>query len=141
MPGLVCKPNDPDMKRPLFFSHGFTLIESLVALSILAIALTAVSKAAGNMNVQQAELLRRLEAQWSAENVATTVRISHSFPVAGTQIVSCPQGRAPLVCTLVVENTPNPNFRKINIKVSEPAANGAAGAQLSTMVMYVGNIP
>ena len=126
------------MRKPMK-SSGFTLIESLVALSILAIALIVVIKAAGNMNGQQAELIRRLEAQWSADNIATTLRISKSFPPVGEQTLDCTQGRAPLQCTVTVLGTPNPAFRKINIRVSEPAAPGYKGDQLANLVMFLSN--
>ena len=123
-------------------SHrGFTLVESLVALSILAIALIAVLKAGGNMNNQQAEWLRRLEAQWSAENTANVLRMSHSFPNAGQQRTPCTQGRAPLVCVIDVATTPNPNFRRVDVRVVEGSAAESDTRYLARVVMYLARVP
>ena len=48
--------------------HGFTLIEMLVALAIVAVALLAGVRAVGTMAQTSVELKLRLLAQVSAEN-------------------------------------------------------------------------
>ncbi|MFN7834634.1 MAG: type II secretion system minor pseudopilin GspI [Burkholderiaceae bacterium] len=125
------------MKR----AGGFTLIESLVALSILAIALIAVLKAAGSMHNQQAELLRRMEAQWSLENTATFLRLSNSFPAAGRQRFPCLQGRAGLMCSLTVTATANPGFRRVEIRVTESSAAADDSRQLAQMTIFLARVP
>ena len=56
--------------------RGFTLIEALVAMTIIAVALIACLKAAGNLNIQQDEMIKRQYAQWSAKNAANYIRVS-----------------------------------------------------------------
>ena len=48
--------------------RGFTLLETLVALAILAIALTAAFRALGVTAQSAAELRERMLGDWVAEN-------------------------------------------------------------------------
>ena len=49
-------------------NHGFTLLETLVALAILAIAMAAIVRAAGSETRHTEELRLRLVADWVAQN-------------------------------------------------------------------------
>jgi general secretion pathway protein I len=122
-------------------TSGFTLVECLVALSILAIALIAVLKAGGNMNMQQAELVRRMEAQWSIENTANLLRLAHAFPLPGSQRSPCSQGRAPLICTIEVTKTPNPNFRRIELRVTEASDAQDDNRYLARITLFIARVP
>ncbi len=51
--------------------RGFTLIEVLVALTIISIALMASLRAVGSITASSADLRARTLAQWSAENRLT----------------------------------------------------------------------
>ena len=76
-------------------SRGFTLIEVLVALAIVAVALFAGLRAVGTMAQTSAELKLRLLAQVSAENRIAELRAARAFPGVGSRTVACPQGRVP----------------------------------------------
>lgn len=97
--------------------RGFTLIEVLVALAIVAIALLAGLRAAGTMAQTNAELKLRLLAQVSAENRIAELRAARAFPAIGSRTVACPQGRLPLECVEEAKATPNPLFRRIEVRV------------------------
>ena len=97
--------------------HGFTLIEMLVALAIVAVALMAGVRAVGTMAQTSAELKLRLLAQVSAENRIAELRAARAFPGIGSRTVACPQGRVPLECVEEAKATPNPLFRRIEVRV------------------------
>ena len=97
--------------------HGFTLIEMLVALAIVAVALFAGLRAVGTMAQAGAELKLRLLAQVAAENRIAELRAARAFPGIGIRTVACPQGHVPLECVEEAKATPNPFFRRIEVRV------------------------
>lgn len=120
--------------------QGFTLIEALVAMTIIAVALIACLKAAGNLNIQQDSMIKRQYAQWSAENTANFIRVSGVFPSAQAAQQACPQGSFRFLCRVEVSNTPNPNFRRIEIQVVD-AFEGDKGNQLARLVIFLSSAP
>jgi len=120
--------------RPsLSASRGFTMIEVLVALAIIAVALAASLRAVGMLANDEADLHRRLLAGWSADNALTDLHLSHTWPDIGTQTFDCSQGNLPLTCTQRVSATPNPVFRRVEVSVTTPGHTGNL-AQLVTVV-------
>ena len=119
---------------------GFTLIEALIAMTIIAVALIACLKAAGNLNIQQDDLIKRQYAQWSAQNTANFIRVSGVFPAPQTIQSACNQGPFRLVCKVNIINTLNPHFRRIEIQVNEVLESGT-GNQLARLVLFSSNAP
>lgn len=98
-------------------ARGFTLVEVLVALSIVAIALLAGSKAVGAL-LQNAERQSEvLLGHLCAENTLTAVRLSRQMPAIGNSVQSCEQARQNFEVSLVVRPTPNPSFRRVDAQV------------------------
>ena len=60
--------------------HGFTLIEVLVALVIVAITLGAGIKAAGTLLSNAQRLTEVSEAQWCADNELTELKLAKAYP-------------------------------------------------------------
>ena len=89
-------------------SRGFTMIEVLVALAIIAVALAASLRAVGALANGEADLHRRLLAGWSADNELAQLRLTHTWPDIGTRTFDCSQGNLKLTCTDRVSTTPNP---------------------------------
>ncbi|CAG9174583.1 type II secretion system minor pseudopilin GspI [Cupriavidus pampae] len=118
-------------------ARGFTLIEVLVALTILAVALTATMRAMGSMVEAGTSLQTRMLAEWSAENHLTTLRLSKTWPEPGMRGYDCPQGGMPLWCEESVSGTPNPSFRRVEIAVYPSAANKSV--RLAWLVTIVPN--
>lgn len=98
-------------------ARGFTLIEVLVALAIIAVALLASVRAIGMMTQSSTELHMRLLAQLSARNQIALLRASKSFPPLGVVNSACPQGNLELVCRMETKGTPNWLFRRVEVRV------------------------
>jgi general secretion pathway protein I len=107
------------MMRPIRSASGFTLLEVLVALIIVATALGASLRAVGSLTNNSAGLRSNMMATWSAENRLTSIRLASEFPDLGESTFDCPQGDLKLVCKQVVLATPNPMFRRVQVSVSE----------------------
>ncbi|HTI16413.1 MAG TPA: type II secretion system minor pseudopilin GspI [Trinickia sp.] len=114
-------------------ARGFTMIEVLVALAIIAVALTAALRASAMLASNEAGLHRRLLAGWSADNVLTRLYLSREWPEIGSRTFDCSQGNQALSCTRRVSATPNPMFRRIEVMVTVPGEDGVL-AQLVTVV-------
>ncbi|RQS63454.1 type II secretion system protein GspI [Burkholderia sp. Bp8963] len=119
--------------RRLRSARGFTMIEVLVALAIIAIALAASIRAVGTMATGASDLHRRLLAGWSADNALAQLRLAHAWPQIGEQSFDCSQGNVQLVCTQRVSATPNPVFRRVEVSVSSPGSSGVL-AQMVTVI-------
>ncbi|MCX2861406.1 type II secretion system minor pseudopilin GspI [Paucibacter sp. PLA-PC-4] len=117
------------MKRTL---QGFTLIEVLVALAIVAITLAAGLKAAGALTGNAERLAQVSAAQWCAENQLTELRLTRQFPGVGDIEFACSQLGRDYAGRLVVRPTPNPNFRRVDALVANDQ--GVPLLSLSTIV-------
>lgn len=106
------------MAPPRALRAGFTLIEVLVALLIVAIALGAGIKAAGALTNNAERLTEVSAGQWCAENLLTELRLTQQFPDIGETQFACEQLGRTYAGRLKVSPTPNPNFRRVEAFVS-----------------------
>ncbi|CAB3920101.1 type II secretion system minor pseudopilin GspI [Achromobacter piechaudii] len=102
--------------------RGFTLIEVLVALAIIAVAMAAALRATGVMTANNRALQDKTLALLAAQNALTQLRLEQSLPRAGTQTVPCPQGGRALQCELVFTNSLNRSFRQVSVNVHDVAS-------------------
>ncbi|HLU19696.1 MAG TPA: type II secretion system minor pseudopilin GspI [Pusillimonas sp.] len=102
------------MKR---HQQGFTLVEVLVALAIAAVALAACVRALGVGANGTRAMQERSLAQQAAENFMAESRLQAVFPATGRRTEACPQGPLGFRCEQVVQATPNPDFRRVTIRV------------------------
>jgi general secretion pathway protein I len=99
--------------------RGFTLIEVLVALGIVAIALTAGLQASAALTRNAQRQSDLLLAQTCAENELIKVRLAKQMPGVGDSSISCEQAGNVFAVVLAVRPTPNPNFLRIDAQVSK----------------------
>lgn len=102
------------MKR---FSRGFTLVEVLVALAIVAIALMAGLQATAALTKHAQRQSDMVLAQLCAENELVKIRLLKQMPDVGDTSVACEQAGRSLTVALAVRPTPNPNFRRVDARV------------------------
>ena len=122
-------------RRPRRAARGFTMIEVLVALAIVAIALAASLRAVGSLAASEADLHDRLLAGWSADNTLAQLRLARAWPDLGARGFDCSQANLRLTCTQTVSATPNPVFRRMEVSVTTPGREG----NLAQLVTVLGN--
>ena len=99
-------------------ARGFTLIEVLVALGIVAIALMAGTQATSALTRNAQRQTDMLLGQLCAENELVRMRLSQQMPPVGDTSGSCEQAGQVFGVTLIVRPTPNPSFRRADVKIS-----------------------
>ena len=135
-PGRAATKSVGEMRTP-----GFTLIEMLVALTVIAVVGLAVSSAVGNVVAQTYTLEQRMVAHWVAENDLARVRLAR---IGSTDAVPTGRetervrmsGRTWRVDRNIAETT-HPWLRRVEIEVYE-VADGEDIGPLHRMVGFVG---
>jgi general secretion pathway protein I len=99
------------------WDKGFTLVEVLVALGIVAVALAAGVRTSAALTRNAERQTDSLLAQLCAENALVNVRLSRQMPAVGDNTTQCEQAGRSFGVTLSVRATPNPNFLRVEAKV------------------------
>ena len=99
---------------------GFTLVEILVALAVVTIALTAGLQATGSLTRLSERQQGQLLAQLCADNQLAKVRLFKTMPGIGSSTETCTQAGQVLDVAVDVLPTPNPNFRRVDVRVKAP---------------------
>jgi general secretion pathway protein I len=107
------------MRAVRYRSGGFTLIEILVALAIVAIALAAGLQATTALTTNALRQSSVLLAHICAENELVKARLSRQMPNIGDSTLACEQGGRTFGVTVTVLPTPNPSFRRVDAQVFE----------------------
>jgi general secretion pathway protein I len=96
---------------------GFTLIEVLVALAIVAIALIAGMQATAALTNNAHRESDVLLAHICAENELVKVRLANQMPDVGDSDNPCNQAGQDFNVHVSVSPTPNPSFRRVDAQV------------------------
>jgi general secretion pathway protein I len=119
-------------------SDGFTLIEVLIALAIVAIAMGAVLAALGALGTNVEAARSRLLAAWSADNALASVTVAGQWPLPGRSTFPCPQGLYVFVCRETVTQLDSALLREVEVRVY---AGGSATDMLADAVTVIENEP
>lgn len=117
-------------------ARGFTLLEVLVALVIIGVALAASMRAAMSLTNTTEYSREKLLALLTAENRLLELRLSRDRMEPGEVVMPCDQGGLTFTCAQAVKPTPNPFFRRVEVRVfrSDDAGNRQQLAELMTVL-------
>jgi general secretion pathway protein I len=101
-------------------SPGFTLVEVLVAMTIVAVALLAALRVATQGTNDAAELHARLLAGWVAADRLAEHRVRGDWLDVGVQTGTQYQGKLQFGWREEVSTTPNAAFRRVDTYVFLP---------------------
>ncbi len=101
-------------------SQGFTLLEVLVALAILAVCMAAVARAAGSGSRHVEAMRERTLADWVAQNRLALHTARGDWLPVGIQHGEEPQAGQHFTWREEVSATPNPTMRRIVVSVYAP---------------------
>lgn len=114
---------------------GFTLVEVLVALAVLAIGVAALVTGVSGYTDNAVTLRDRALARWVAENQLTELQLAAGWPDTGSRDGRERMGGVEWRWEIEVQKTPEPNMRRASVMVRrEP--NGQVLARLEG---FVGN--
>lgn len=115
-------------------TKGFTLIEVMVALAIVAIALATGARAYSQWIEGSRLLHERMLATICLQNQWAKISLAPNLPPVGEDYVSCLQDGQSFQVQVHVSATPNARFRKIDMSVFSPTE---PGLTLGTMITAV----
>lgn len=98
-------------------ARGFTLLEVLVALAVLALALAAAIRAGGAYAGNQAYLQERTLAHWVARNALTELQLETQWPGTGERGDSARMADLDWEWRATISTTPDEDLRRVEIKV------------------------
>ncbi len=99
---------------------GFTLLEVVIALAVLALALAAFIGSSGNAAGQAAYLRDRTLAHWVAMNVLADYRLERPWPPLGRREGSAELAGRSWRWQATVAATPEKDMRRIDVRVRRP---------------------
>ncbi|MEW6353106.1 MAG: type II secretion system minor pseudopilin GspI [Pseudomonadota bacterium] len=114
---------------------GFTLLEVMVALAVLAIALAALIKGVSATAGNQSYLRDRTLANWVAQNKIAEAQARRDYPPAGDSEGDMLLAEREWRWKMIVATTPDSNVRRIDVEVR--AAKDDA-QPLVTLISYLG---
>jgi general secretion pathway protein I len=107
----------PSARRSTGGQRGFTLIEVIIALTIIAVGLAAIISAASATVYNAAGLQERTFAHWVAMNKLTEMQVMQEFPAARKTTGSTLMAEHEWFWTMDVTDTEDENVRKVEIAV------------------------
>ncbi len=105
---------------------GFTLLEVMVALVILAVGMSALVRAAGGNASSAAYLKNKTFAQWVAANKINEIRLEHQWPETGSKSGRVFYAGIEWAWKQQTLNTEDSEVRRIEVSVQQEAERDSA---------------
>ena len=99
-------------------TRGFTLLEVLIALVVLALSLSAVIKATGDYTNNQSWLRDRTLATWVARNVLVESQLKGDWPRVGERKGTLEMGGREWRWLARISQTEEQRLRRLDVEVS-----------------------
>lgn len=115
-------------------NRGFTLLEVLVALAVIALTLAALISLAGTQAVGVGHQRERLLAEWVAANVLTELRLREPFPETGVREGRSDMGGENFRWRLSIGATPEPSMRRLELQILR----GTDASPVSSFTAFAG---
>jgi len=116
-------------------ARGFTLLEVLIALAVLAIGMMAVISSAGSSTRVDGQLRDKTFADWVAMNELTTLRLGGSWP-SDTVNGDADMGGQKWHWTATFTKTADPDLLRVDVSVSSP---DNKDQELAVVTGFMGN--
>lgn len=123
------------MVAPPARTGGFTLLEVMVALVIIALAMIAVIRAVGDNAGNAAYLRERTLAHWVAMNKVFEFQLSDEWPGAGRRTGTELMAESEWFWEAQISNTEDPDVRRMDMRVYRQDGDDSA---LALIVAYLG---
>jgi len=98
-------------------SAGFTLIEVMIALVIVALGMMGISKAINDYTVAATYVEEKTLASWIATNKLTELSVAPTWPPVGDYEEDVEFAGQQWRCEIVVEETPVTNLHRVDVSV------------------------
>jgi len=98
-------------------ARGFTLIEVLVALAVLAVVMASIARSTSQTAMTTLDLQQQTLAGWVAANVIEQVRLRDPWPVVGRRQGQTIMGRDQWYWQLEIKGTEEPRMRRLEVVV------------------------
>lgn len=105
--------------------RGFTLLEVLVALVIIGVALAAAMRGAVALTNAAEDTRLKLLATLAAENRLLELRLARQRLDVGQLEDDCAEGGITFRCEQNIRPTPNPFFRRVEVRVRHATDDGS----------------
>ena len=119
-------------------ARGFTLLEVLIALTVVAVALAAAVRIGGTASINAARLEGKTFGHWVAMNRMEELRAERLWPGTGTRSGTEEMAGRIWEWRQRVENTADPNVRRVEIEVTR---DDEPDAVLAVLTGFVGRPP
>lgn len=116
---------------------GFTLIEMIIAVGILALAMAALVTSMGGQANHARALRDTTLGLWVAHNRLTEIELEPAWPAVGTSDGEVEMAGVRWRWTVAVSESPDPNVRRIDIRVAIDKQPGDV-ATLSSFISRTG---
>ena len=121
-------------------ARGFTLIEILIAVAVLAVAMSALISGMARYADNAAYLREKTVALWVAHNRLTEIDLEPAWPSLGKSDGDAEMAGIEWRWFVAVAETPDPDVRRVEIRVQAKGHDYDA-ATLSSFVARIGKAP